>query len=64
MIEDAESFIAALPSEAVGVVFLDGDKPVQPDISALDRYRRHSGAPSGLWPSSSEIAGAMLERYR
>jgi hypothetical protein len=64
MIEDAERFIAKLPSDAVGVVFIDGDKAVQPDVAALDRYRRNPGAPRGLWPSSPEIARAMLEKYR
>jgi hypothetical protein len=63
MIEDAEGFIARLPSDAVGVVFLDGDRPVQPDVTALDKYRRNPGAPRGFWPSSSEISRAMLERY-
>ena len=63
MIEDAEAFIAKLPSDAVGVVFLDGDNAVQPDLAALDKYRRNPGAPSGLWPSSPEISSAMLERY-
>ncbi len=63
MIEDAETFIARLPSDAVGVVFLDGDKPVQPDVAALEKYQRNPGAPRGLWPSSPEISRAMLERY-
>ena len=63
MIEDAESFIAKLPSDAVGVIFMDGDKPVQPDVAALDQYRRNPGAPSGLWPSSPDITRAMLDRY-
>jgi hypothetical protein len=63
MIEDAEAFIAKLPSDAVGVVFLDGDMPVQPDVTALDRYQRNPGAPRGLWPSSPDISRAMLERY-
>lgn len=63
MIEDAERFIAKLPSDAVGVIFMDGDKPVQPDVSVLDKYQRNPGAPSGLWPSSPDIARAMLERY-
>ncbi len=63
MIEDAESFVAKLPSEAVGFVFLDGDKPVQPDVTKLETYTRRAGAPGGLWPSSSEISHAMLERY-
>ena len=63
MIEDAEFFIDRVPSDAVGVVFLDGGKPVQPDIASLDKYQRHAGTPGGVWPSSSEIASAMLERY-
>jgi Nucleotidyl transferase AbiEii toxin, Type IV TA system len=63
MIEDAESFIAKLPSDAVGVIFMHGDKPVQPDVNALDRYQRNPGAPRGLWPSSPEISRAMIERY-
>lgn len=63
MIEDAEGFIARLPSDAVGVVFMDADRPVQPDVSALDRYQRKSGAPGGLWPTSPDIGRAMLERY-
>jgi hypothetical protein len=63
MLDDAAAFIALLPSDAVGVLFLDGDIPVQPDPTALDRYRRHAGARRGHWPSSSEIGTAMLERY-
>jgi hypothetical protein len=63
MIEDAESFIATLPSDAVGVIFMDGDKPVQPDVKTLDKYQRNPGASSGLWPSSPDITRAMLERY-
>jgi len=63
MIEDAESFIAKLPSDAVGVIFMDGEEPVQPDVNALGKYRRNPGATRGLWPSSPEISRAMLELY-
>ena len=63
MIEDAETFIAKLPSDAVGVIFMEDERPVQPDLNALDKYQRRAGAPSGLWPSSSDIMRAMLERY-
>jgi len=52
-----------LPSDAVGVIFMDGEKPVQPDVNALDKYRRNPGAPRGFWPSSPEISRTMLERY-
>jgi hypothetical protein len=63
MIEEAESFLSTLPSDAVGAIFMDGQKPVQPDINALDKYQRRLGAPGGLWPSSPDISRAMLERY-
>jgi hypothetical protein len=63
MIEDAGNFIAKLPSDAVGVIFMDGEKPVQPDLNVLATYQRNPGAPSGLWPSSPDITHAMLERY-
>jgi hypothetical protein len=62
MIEHAEGFIAKLPSDAVGVIFMDGNKPVQPDLAALGRYQRNPGAPSGLWPSSPDTMHAMVER--
>jgi Nucleotidyl transferase AbiEii toxin, Type IV TA system len=63
MIEDAERFITRIPSDAVGFVFLERGKPVQPDPEALGRYQRHPGATGGVWPSSPEISSAMLERY-
>jgi hypothetical protein len=63
MLDDAESFIARLPSDAVGVLFLDGGEPVQPDPDRLERYQRHAGARRGHWPSSSAIGTAMLDHY-
>ncbi len=63
MIEDAQDFIGRIPSDAVGFVFLEGEKPVQPDLDHLQKYRRNPGARRGLWPSSSEISSAMLDRY-
>ncbi len=63
MIEDAELFLGRIPSEAVGFIFMDGGKPVQPDLQALANYQRHARAPSGVWPSSAEISTAMLECY-
>jgi hypothetical protein len=63
MIEDAERFIAKLPSDAVGVIFMEGDKAVQPDVDGLNKYQRNPGGPGGVWPSSPDISRAMLERY-
>jgi hypothetical protein len=64
MIEDAERFIGEIPSDDVGFVFLDGDKPVQPDMGTLNKYQRRGGARRGIWPSSTGISSAMLDRYR
>ena len=63
MLADAEHFISRVPTDAVGVVFLEEGKAVQPDLDALEKYQRRSGAPGGVWPSSPEISSAMLERY-
>ena len=63
MIEDAERFINRIPSDAVGVIFLDAGRPVQPDLEALGKYERNAGAPGGVWPTSPEISRAMLELY-
>ena len=63
MIEDAERFISTIPSDDVGFVFLDGDKPVQPDRDHFGKYQRRSGARRGVWPSSSNITSAMLDSY-
>ena len=64
MLEDAAEFISRIPSDAVGVVFLERGQAVQPDLDALGKYQRRAGSPGGVWPSSPEIASAMLERYK
>ena len=65
MIQDAEAFLSKLPSKEVGFVFLDSNnKPVQPDLTEIDRYKRQSGARRGVWPTSTEISSAMVERYK
>lgn len=64
MLDDAERFISQIPTDAVGFVFLERGKAVQPDLDVLGKYQRHTGAPGGVWPSSPEIDRAMLERYK
>lgn len=63
MLEGAQSFIGRIPSDAVGFVFLESEKAVQPDVLTLEKYQRHAGTLGGVWPSSPEISSAMLERY-
>jgi hypothetical protein len=62
-LEDAEAFVARMPTEKAGLLFLDNGCVVQPDPSCLERYETHSGRRRGHWPSSPEISSAMLEQY-
>ncbi len=63
MIGEAELFVSRIPSNAVGVLFFQGDQPVEPDLDRLEQYERRAGAVGGIWPSSPEISRAMLENY-
>lgn len=62
MIEGAERFIGQVPSNEVRFVFLGCNIPVQPETGEFEKYTRRSGSRRGMWPSSSEIASAMLDR--
>jgi len=62
-LDAAEAFVALMPTEKLGLLFLEGAHVVQPDPGRLDDYLTHSGRRQGHWPSSPEIAAAMLERY-
>lgn len=62
-LDAAEAFVAQMPSELAGLLFLDGANIVQPDPARLNEYQTHAGQRRGHWPSSPEIAAAMLERY-
>jgi hypothetical protein len=62
-LEQADSFVARMPTEKAGLLFLENGRVVQPDPDHLDRYQTHTGLRRGHWPSSTEITSAMLERY-
>jgi len=62
-IEQAEAFVARMPTDKAGLLFLDNGRVVQPDPEHLDRYQTHAGQRRGHWPASAEITSAMLERY-
>ncbi|MBP6011232.1 MAG: hypothetical protein KBA31_03300 [Alphaproteobacteria bacterium] len=62
VVTEADAFVRKMPPGSEGVLFLDGDKVVQPDPEHLNRYVRHAGQRRGHWPSSPDIARAMLER--
>jgi hypothetical protein len=63
ILEDAEVFVAQMPTQKAGLLFLHDGKVVQPDPSRLEEYQTHAGRRQGHWPSSPEITNAMLERY-
>jgi len=63
LLNEAEAFIARMPTEKAGLVFLENGQAVQPDPDHLDRYQTHAGQRRGHWPASAEISSAMLERY-
>jgi hypothetical protein len=62
-LDEADAFVRRMPTDKMGVLFLENAVPVQPDPDHLDVYTVHAGARRGHWPSSSEIDTAMLERY-
>jgi hypothetical protein len=62
-LDEAEAFVTRMPTERIGLLFLQAGKVVQPDPDRLDRYQTHAGRPRGQWPSSADITSAMLERY-
>jgi hypothetical protein len=62
-LEESEAFVARMPTEKAGLLFLENGKVVQPDPGHLDRYQTHAGQRRGHWPASGEISSAMLEHY-
>jgi len=63
-LSEAEAFVIHMPTEKVGLLFLQGDRVVQPDPSRLEAYQTHAGQRRGHWPTSVEISAAMLEHYQ
>jgi hypothetical protein len=63
-LDAAERFVAAMPSEKAGLLFLDSGRPVQPDPSRLDTYITHAPRRCGHWPSNPDITTAMLAQLQ
>ena len=59
----ANAFVARMPSDKAGRLFLKDGIPVEPDPDNLAAYTEHLPRRRGHWPSSPEISSAMLERY-
>lgn len=62
-LDKAEEFVARMPTEKMGLLFLKGGEVVQPDPIYLDEYVTHAGYRGGQWPSDPDIQRAMLDRY-
>jgi hypothetical protein len=62
-LDEADAFVAQMPTDKAGLLFLENGKVVQPDPQRLDDYQTHAGARRGHWPSSFEIETAMLDHY-
>ncbi len=60
-LEEAETFIRAMPHGKEGLFYLENTLPVQPDPLNLAAYQEHAGLRRGHWPSSSEISSAMVK---
>lgn len=59
-LDDADKFVAAMPSDKAGLIFLRAGRPVQPDPTLLDAHTTHAARRRGHWPSSPDITAAML----
>ena len=62
-LDEAEAFVAKMPTEKAGLLFLKDGQVVQPDPDHLADCETHAGQRRGQWPTNPEIAAAMLERY-
>jgi len=63
-IEEAEEFVASMPGDTAGRLFLKDGVPVQPDPAHLEDYIAHEPRRRGHWPATPGITSAMLERLR
>jgi len=62
-LDEAEAFVTQMPTDRIGLLFLQDGRVVQPDPARLQDYQTHAGQRRGHWPTSAEISAAMVERY-
>jgi hypothetical protein len=63
-LDEAEVFVSRMPTDKLGLLFIQAGKVVQPDPERLDTYQTHAGQLRGHWPTSAEITSAMFEHYK
>jgi hypothetical protein len=62
-LDEAEAFVTRMPTDKMGLLFLQAGQVVQPDPDHLEAYTTHAGQRRGQWPTSPEITAAMFEHY-
>jgi len=62
-LDDAEAFVSRMPTDKMGLLFIENGVVVQPDPDSLGAYETHAGQRQGHWPTNPEITAAMLERF-
>ncbi len=63
VLDEADPFVARMPSDKVGRLSLEAGHAVQRDPDRLQTYQTHAGQRRGQSPTSPSISAAMLERY-
>ena len=61
-LDEAEAFVTRMPTNKIGLLFLQGGEVTQPDPDRLDTYEIHAGRRRGHWPTNPAIAAAMFAR--
>ena len=62
-LEEAEAFVTRMPTDQLGLLFIQHGNVVQPDPGCLAAYETHAGRNRGHWPTNAEITAAMLARF-
>lgn len=61
-LDEADAFVAKMPTSKAGLLFIQNGKVVQPDPDHLENYQTHAGQRRGHWPSTPDLSTAMVER--
>lgn len=62
-LDEAEEFVARMPTDKAGMLFLKEGRIVAPDPDDLAACEAHAGSRRGHWPTSLEIESALFEHY-
>jgi hypothetical protein len=53
-LEEADMFVAKMPTGKAGLLFLEAGRVVQPDPERLAHYQTHAGRRQGHWPGNTK----------